>query len=73
MKDPNLADRIPAEIAAAHLTTRPTSAPVVAMPLAAFFSALATAPRLSADEAAAYEADLREARAALPPLDDPWT
>lgn len=61
------------EAVAAYLTTRPAPAPVAAMPLAAFLAALATAPRLSADEAAAYEADLREARAALPPLEDPWT
>ena len=61
------------EAVAAYLTTRPTPAPVMPMPLEAFLEAWKTAPRLSADEAAAYEADLRDARAELPPLDDPWT
>ena len=60
------------EAVAAYLTTRPAPAPVVPMPLEALLDAWKTAPRLSADEAAAYEADLRDARAALPPLDDPW-
>ena len=61
------------EAVAAYLTTRPTPAPVMPMLLEAFLEAWKTAPRLSADEAAAYEADLRDARAELPPLDDPWT
>jgi len=42
------------------------------MPLAAFLDAWKSAPRLTTDEAAAYDADLRAARRELPPLDDPW-
>ena len=60
------------EAVAAYLTSRPAPAPVIAMPLEAFLVALTTAPRLSADEAASYEEDLRVACAELPPLHDPW-
>lgn len=61
------------EAVAAYLTTRPAPAPVAAMPIEAFLDALKTAPRLTADEAVAYEADLRAARDELPSLDEPWT
>lgn len=60
------------EAVAAYVTSRPAPAPIVPMPLAAFLDAWKSAPRLTTDEAAAYDADLRAARRELPPLDDPW-
>ena len=50
-----------------YLTTRPVPAPVVPMPLETLLEAWKTAPRLSRGEAAAYDADLRNAR--VPGLD----
>lgn len=60
------------EAVATYLTSHPSPAHVVPMPVAAFLEVWKTAPRLTADEATSYAADLRAARAALPPLEDPW-
>ncbi|MBU6366208.1 MAG: ribbon-helix-helix protein, CopG family [Gemmatimonadetes bacterium] len=60
------------EAVAAYLTTQPAGPAVRLMPVAVFLDLWATAPRLNADEAAAYAADLRADRASLGAPDDPW-
>lgn len=60
------------EAVAAYLTAQPSAPAVRLMPVAAFLDLWATAPKLSADEAAAYAADLRADRESLGVPDDPW-
>jgi hypothetical protein len=60
------------EAVATYLGATPSAPSVEPMPIAAFLDAWRRAPRLADDEAIAFAADLREARTALPPLDDPW-
>jgi hypothetical protein len=60
------------EAVAAYLIGQPAAPVVRLMSVAAFLDLWATAPRLSAGEAAAYAADLRADRESLGVPDDPW-
>ena len=60
------------EAVATYLTARPLRPEVRPMLAAEFARAWETAPHLTAAEAAALESDVRDARAAIPALDDPW-
>lgn len=60
------------EAVAAYLAAQPLAPAVRLMPVAAFLDLWGTAPKLSADEAAAYAADLRADRELLGVPDDPW-
>jgi hypothetical protein len=60
------------EAVASYLTAPPAQPPVRLMPVAAFLAAWPTAPKLSAEESAAFVADLRADAESLDPLDDPW-
>ena len=60
------------EAVATYLIARPAPTAAQPLPVAAFLEAWRHAPRLTDREWRDYAADLREARVALPPLDDPW-
>ena len=60
------------EAVASYLTSVPAPNPVRLMPVAAFLAAWPTAPKLSAEESAAFAADLHAHADSLGPLDDPW-
>jgi metal-responsive CopG/Arc/MetJ family transcriptional regulator len=60
------------EAVAAFLSPARPSTKVRPMLATEFVRLWETAPHLSAEEAASYEADIRAARDSYPPPDDPW-